>query len=95
MKQKIQECWIVTQRKFECMKKLCTVIVPLKDNHHRTTNLLRYSIFDDFEYIFADGSLGDENQEIFDSINKSNIRYFRFDYDSSIEKFYKKMYPIS
>lgn len=74
------------------MKKICTVIVPLKDNHHRTTNLLRYSIFDDFEYIFADGSLGDENQEIFASINKSNIRYFRFDYDSSIEKFYKKMF---
>jgi glycosyltransferase domain-containing protein len=74
------------------MKKICTVIIPLKDNHHRTTNLLRYSIFDDFEYIFADGSLGDENQKMFDSINKSNIRYFRFSYDSSIENFYKKMF---
>ena len=73
------------------MKKNCTVIVPLKDNHQRTINLLKHSIFDDFEYIFVDGSLGDENQRLFDRFKASNIRYFRFSYDNSIEKFYKKM----
>jgi glycosyltransferase domain-containing protein len=74
------------------VKKICTVLVPLKDNHQRTINLLKYSIFDDFEYIFADGSLGDENQKLFDDVKASNIRYFRFAYDDSIEKFYKKMF---
>jgi glycosyltransferase domain-containing protein len=73
------------------MKKICTVIVPLKDNHQRTIDLLKHSIFDDFEYIFADGSLRDENQRLFDGIKASNIRYFRFAYDNSIKNFYKKM----
>ena len=50
------------------MKTICTVIVPLKDNHHRTLNLLKYSIFDDFDYIFADGSFGDENEKLFEDV---------------------------
>jgi len=74
------------------MKKICTVIVPLKDNHQRTINLLNYSIFDDFQYIFADGSLGNENQKLFDDVKAYNIQYFRFACDDSIEKFYKKMF---
>jgi glycosyltransferase domain-containing protein len=73
------------------MKRICTVIVPLKDNHHRTLNLLRYSIFDDFEYIFADGSFGVENERLFEHIRASNIRYIRFAPDDSIDNFYKKM----
>ena len=73
------------------MKKICTVIVPLKDNHHRTVNLLRYSIFDDFEYIFADGSFGFENEKLFENIKASNIRYIRFPHDDSIDNYYKKM----
>ena len=77
------------------MKKKCTVIVPLKDNHHRTINLLKYSIFDDFEYIFADGSFGSENEKLFENIKASNIRYIRFPYDDSIDNFYKKMLDSS
>jgi hypothetical protein len=73
------------------MKKICTVLVPLKDNHHRTVNLLKYSIFDDFEYIFADGSLGVENEKLFEDVTASNIRYIRFAPDDSIDNFYKKM----
>jgi glycosyltransferase domain-containing protein len=67
------------------------VIVPLKDNHHRTINLLKHSIFDDFYYIFADGSLGDENEKLFENVTASNIRYIRFIPDDSIDNFYKKM----
>jgi glycosyltransferase domain-containing protein len=77
------------------MKKICTVLVPLKDNHHRTINLLRYSIFDDFEYIFADGSLGYENEKLFENIKAPNIRYIRFPHDDSIDNFYKKMFDSS
>lgn len=73
------------------MKKICTVLVPLKDNHHRTINLLKYSIFDDFEYIFADGSFGVENEKLFEDVTASNIRYIRFAPDDSIDNFYKKM----
>ena len=77
------------------MKKICTVIVPLKDNHHRTINLLRYSIFDDFEYIFADGSFGFENEKLFEDIKAPNIRYIRFPYDDSLDNYYKKMFHSS
>jgi glycosyltransferase domain-containing protein len=77
------------------MKKICTVIVPLKDNHHRTKNLLRYSIFDDFDYIFADGSFGFENEKLFEDIKAPNIRYIRFPYDDSIDNYYKKMLDSS
>jgi glycosyltransferase domain-containing protein len=73
------------------MKRICTVIVPLKDNHHRTINLLKYSIFEDFEYIFADGSIGVENKKLFEDVSASNIRYIRFPPDDSIDNFYKKM----
>ena len=73
------------------MKKICTVLVPLKDNHLRTINLLKYSIFDDFEYIFADGSFGVENEKLFENVTASNIRYIRFAPDDSIDNFYKKM----
>jgi len=73
------------------MKSICTVIVPLKDNHHRTINLLKYSIFDDFEYIFADGSFGVENERLFDDVEASNIRYIRFAPDDKIDNFYNKM----
>jgi glycosyltransferase domain-containing protein len=77
------------------MKTICTVIVPLKDNHHRTLNLLKYSIFDDFDYIFADGSFGDENEKLFEDVTASNIRYIRFAQDDSIYNFYKKMFDSS
>lgn len=73
------------------MKRICTVIVPLKDNHHRTINLLKYSIFDEFEYIFADGSFGVENEKLFKDFSALNIRYIRFPPDDSIDNFYNKM----
>lgn len=76
------------------MKRICTVIVPSKDNHHRTINLLKYSIFDDFEYIFADGSFGVENESLFKDISASNIRYLRFHPDESIDNFYKKCLKV-
>jgi len=72
-------------------KSKCTIIVPLKNNSKRTLQFLRESIHDNFEYIFADGSTNDENEELFKHVTKSNIRYFRSAPDTSRKNFYKKM----
>lgn len=76
-------------------KSKLTLLIPLKDRAEMTQRICKY-FFDiniPYEVVFADGSIGDEN-EIFlnDSRIKSKLRYkyIRYPKDESLTKFYEK-----
>jgi glycosyltransferase domain-containing protein len=69
----------------------CTIIVPIKNNPTRTKHFLEESIYENFEYIFADGSINSENENLFKDEKRKNIKYFRAEPDHSREIFFKKM----
>jgi len=67
-----------------------TVFVPLKDRPEYTEVFLK-NLENDFYYIFADGSKGNENQNLFKSLNLNNIEYHKFDYDNSVKIYVEKI----
>lgn len=70
-----------------------TILVPLKDRSKYTTEWIKYNIYDDFNYIFADGSVDDANKRVIDQIIfRENVEYLRFEPDISYNHYYKKMY---
>jgi glycosyltransferase domain-containing protein len=73
----------------------CTIIVPIKNNPSRTKHFLEESIYENFEYIFADGSTNSENENLFKNEKRKNIKYFRTEPDHSREIFFKKMITAS
>jgi len=70
---------------------LCTILVPLKDNVHRTRHFLENNDFSEFQFIFADGSLGNENEKLFNSVERPYISYMRFPADISLTQYLEKM----
>ena len=77
------------------MKQKLTFIIPLLDRVHYTLEFLKYNIFDEFNYIFADGSIGNQHQELFIKYNFSNITYIRFNPDLRFSDYFKKMHEVS
>ena len=59
------------------MSKL-TILLSLKDRHIETKKWIENNCYDEFSYIIADGSIGEENRDIFSKIKKNNINYIRF-----------------
>jgi glycosyltransferase domain-containing protein len=70
---------------------ICTILVPIKDNVHRTRHFLRVNNFQQFQYLFADGSFGDENEMLFKSHNSPNFTYTRFPADATLELYLQKI----
>ena len=78
------------------MKSSLTILVPLKDRSHHTAEWIKYNIYDDFEYIFSDGSSDNSNKSVLDTIiERSNISYIKFPPDASYYDYYKKMYDTT
>ena len=77
------------------MNKKLTFIIPLLDLSNFTKEFLYYNIFDDYNYIFADGSIGNENSKIFNDLKAPNIEYIRFNPDLNFSDYFKKMYEAS
>jgi glycosyltransferase domain-containing protein len=71
-----------------------TIIVPLKGREHYTRQFIKANIYDHYNYIFADGSLSDDHENIFKSINKQNITYIRFEADVDISNYLIKMNKV-
>ena len=46
------------------MSKL-TILLSLKDRHIETKKWIENNCYDEFSYIIADGSIGEENRDIF------------------------------
>ena len=69
-----------------------TIIVPLKDRDYYVKIWFKKNIISEFYYIFADGSITNENQIFFDSINLSNVKYIRYKPDTSAHLYLSKMH---
>ncbi len=71
---------------------ICTILVPLKDNVHRTRHFLKNNDFSQFQFLFADGSLGNENEKLFNSFSRPNVSYVRYPADTSLAQYLEKMW---
>lgn len=77
------------------MEKTLTLLVTLKDRAEFTPRLYNYlaSIKYPFSVLFADGSLGEENEKFFQKIKgekKFNFTYIRYPKDLTLENYYQK-----
>lgn len=77
------------------MSKELTIIIPLLDRDNYTKEWLDYNIYDEYNYIFADGSIKNKNEKILKSVIQENIKYIRYKPDNCYYDFYKKMYKAS
>ena len=73
-------------------KNLITIVLPLWDREIYTPTWIKENLVDDFDYIIADGSKTDANQNIFNTLSdRVNIRYIRYKFDENIADYVKKM----
>ena len=72
-----------------------TILLSLKDRSEDTKKWYVNNYHKDFNYIIADGSIGNENQEIFSQISHENLIYLRINKDVAYNDFYKKVYDAS
>ena len=76
----------------ESRKNLITIVLPLLDRDIYTSIWIKENIFEDFDYIIADGSKTDANKAIFESLGSvPNIKYIRYSEDTCILDYAKKM----
>lgn len=76
--------------------KLITIILPLWDREVYTSTWIKENVFDEFNYIIADGSKSEKNKKIFESLgSRSNIKYIQFPFDRDIKTYIKKMTEVS
>ena len=77
-------------------KKLLTILLPLRGREVYTSVWVRENMFEDFNYIIADGSEGNANQIIIESLGvRENIRYIRFPFDASVKDYVDKFLKAS
>ncbi len=73
-------------------KSLITIVLPLLDREIYTPIWIRENLFDDFDYIIADGSKTDANQILFGALSdRPNVKYIRYPVDACIVDYVKKM----
>ena len=60
------------------MNKKLTLLLCLKDRSEYTQSWISNNIYEDFEYIIADGSNNDKNLQIFKENSFTNINYIQF-----------------
>ena len=77
-------------------KNLITILLTLWDREIYSHTWIKENIFDDFDYIIADGSKKELNKIIFKCLeNKSNIRYIRYPFDAHVGDYIKKITDAS
>ncbi|MBN8473931.1 TIGR00180 family glycosyltransferase [Sulfuritalea sp.] len=72
------------------MKRL-TFVLPLKDRPYYSRIWLGHNIRQEHDYLIADGSIANENEELFREVKLPNVTYVRFPQDLSIEQYVEKM----
>jgi glycosyltransferase domain-containing protein len=73
-------------------KKSLTVLLTLWNREIYTVDWIKENITEEFNYIIADGSKSNENQDIFKRLcNMQNVKYIRYPYDESVRDYIKKM----
>jgi len=72
------------------MNKL-TFLLPLKDRPDYTKVWLEHNLRPEYDYLIADGSIGDENEALFRDVHLPNLTYVRYQKDLSIDCYVEKM----
>ena len=73
------------------MNKKLTLLLCLKDESEYTQSWISNNIYEDFEYIIADGSNNDKNLQIFKENSFTNINYIQFPFDKDIKTTYLRL----
>ena len=74
------------------MKSNITILLTLWDRSEYSKTWLEKNYCEEFEFIVADGSFGEENNEIFSHHSqKKNLNYIRFSPDTSVKKYLEKV----
>ena len=68
-----------------------TFLLPLKDRSNYTQIWLKHNLRPEYDYFVADGSVGDENQLLFNDISLPNLTYIRSPQDLSTKCYVEKM----
>lgn len=68
-----------------------TVVVPLKDRSKDTETFLKYCLDSHLNYLFLDGSEGDENRDLIEPYADGQVKYVRFTPDVTIDAYVNKM----
>lgn len=63
------------------MKNSITIIVPLYERVEHTRIFLKDNIYENYEFIFCDGGYTNSNLDLFNVLNKKNIKYLKFKTD--------------
>lgn len=71
-------------------RKDITILLALKDREIYTQRWLDHSVFPEFTYIIADGSLTDNNEKICSKINLPNVTYERYAPDTTYPIYIRK-----
>lgn len=69
-----------------------TFILTLKDRFEFTKRWVNNNIFPDYNYLIADGSVGEENGDLFKRLKLNNLVYIHFGVDDNIDKYLNKIY---
>ena len=72
-----------------------TFILALKNRHEETPTWIKENIFDEFDYIVADGSGDVLNKNLFDNLYRKNVKYIKFNEDKTFHDYYEKVYRVS
>jgi glycosyltransferase domain-containing protein len=68
-----------------------TFLLTLKDRASYSTVWLQNNIHPEYRYLVVDGSLGDENYQLFSKLNLPNLEYIRYQCDSSVDIYLDKI----
>ncbi|EKD24096.1 MAG: hypothetical protein ACD_81C00110G0002 [uncultured bacterium] len=68
-----------------------TFLLPLKDRPDYTKIWLDKNLRTGYDYIIADGSIGDENEALFRDLELPNVTYARCQKDLTIDRYVEKM----
>lgn len=68
-----------------------TFLLTLKDRASYSTVWLQNNIHPQYQYLVVDGSLGDENYQLFSNLDLPNLDYIRCAHDASVDIYLNKI----
>jgi hypothetical protein len=67
------------------MNRKLTLLLCLKDRSEYSKSWIANNIYEEFEYIVADGSADNKNQIIFNANKNKNVKYIKYSFDKDIK----------
>jgi glycosyltransferase domain-containing protein len=73
------------------MNRKLTLLLCLKDRSEYSKSWIANNIYEEFEYIVADGSADNKNQIIFNANKNKNVKYIKYSFDKDIKTYINKV----